>query len=107
MRRSCSDSLLTASQMDGVFGSDTLSGSSKTQSGLDLWEMSEARYRRPIHYDCTDGAHHGSAKKYQSTRTCGRIVLAGIVPFIGFGHENLRSQLTRVIPIKRRPGGAM
>src|SRR5580704_11633082 len=60
---------------------------SKTQSALDLRNMSEAGYRRPVHNDCTDGAHHGRPKKYRSTRTCWRIVLAGVTPFIGVGHE--------------------
>src|SRR5260370_15085180 len=41
---------------------------SKTQSGLDLLDMSEARYHRPIHNDRADGEHHGGTKKYQSTQ---------------------------------------
>jgi hypothetical protein len=44
-------------------------GPSKTQSGFDLREMSEARYRRPIYDDRTDGTRNGRAKKYRSTRT--------------------------------------
>jgi hypothetical protein len=61
---------------------------SKTQGGLDLLDMREARYRRPIHDDGPDGDHHGSTEKHRSTGTRGRIVLAGIVPFIGVGHQH-------------------
>ena len=66
--------------------------SSKAQSRLDLGHMSKARYRCPIHHDRAHGAHHHSAQKHHSPRTCGRIVLARIVPCIGVGHENLRSR---------------
>ncbi len=62
-------------------------GPSKTQGGLDLREMNEARYHCPIHNDGTDGAHHGHRKKYQWTGPRGRIVLAGVMPFFGIGHD--------------------
>jgi hypothetical protein len=36
-------------------------GASKTQSGLDLRDVGEGRYRRPIHNDYAGNAHHRSA----------------------------------------------
>jgi hypothetical protein len=36
-------------------------GASKSQSRLDLGDVGEARYRRPIHNDYAGSAHHRSA----------------------------------------------
>src|SRR5580693_6420229 len=65
---------LETSERKAIAGAHWIAFASKSHGSLDLRDVGKRRYRRPIHDDGADGAHHRGAQEHLNARSRRRII---------------------------------